>query len=191
MSTPTNGHENPHFQPYPAQNGQPQGYPGQQPPKKKRGLLKWGLGCLGLAIIAIIAFVACTAIVTTSGGDDGNDSSQGGENATTSAQPTGEAAQDVAEEAAPAGGGLTLSTSGAGSVTYGSGGSMSTADSSGEWSQEIPDAEPADMYSVTIQDMSGAADAEVSCTITTDGEEVANETATGAYGIATCTQPLF
>jgi type II secretory pathway pseudopilin PulG len=184
VSTPANGHDAPQYQPQP---GQPQGYPPQQPPKKKRSLAK--LGCLGLlGLIALIVVIAIIAAIAGGGGDDSTESSDKPE---TSEQSTGEAAQDVAEEAAPAGAGLTLSTSGAGSVTYGSGGSMSTADSTGEWSQEIPDAEPADMYSVTIQDMSGAADAEVSCTITTDGEEVASETATGAYGIATCTQPLF
>ncbi|WP_260853513.1 hypothetical protein [Kocuria palustris] len=44
---------------------------------------------------------------------------------------------------------------------------------------------------MTIQDMSGADDAEVGCRILKDGEAVAEEKATGAYSIVTCTQPLF
>ncbi|MEL0525926.1 hypothetical protein, partial [Neisseria gonorrhoeae] len=101
--------------------------------------------------------------------------------------------QDVADQAAPAGAGITLegTASGAANVSYGAGGSTSTSDIDGTWSETITDAEDADVYVVTVMDSTGADDAEVSCKITTDGEVQAEENATGGFAIATCTQPIF
>lgn len=96
-------------------------------------------------------------------------------------------------EPAPAGTGITLegTASGAANVSYGAGGSTSTSDIDGTWSETITDAESTDIYVVTVMDSTGSDDAEVSCKIATDGEVEAEETATGGYATVTCTQPLF
>lgn len=190
---PGDGYQPPQYQPQPGQQpyqGGPQGqyYPPQQPPKKKGGLLKWGLGCLGLIVVAIIAFSACAAIVSTGASDDGGDTEQssdtgGGAVANTEESP----------EAVEANGSVVLdaTATGAASSNYGPLGSSSTADFSGAWSEEIVDPADDETYGLTIQDSSGSDSAEVTCTITVDGEVVDEQTATGPYSLATCTQPLF
>ncbi|MDN5572985.1 MAG: hypothetical protein L0G19_03550 [Micrococcales bacterium] len=197
MSTPADGHQPPQFQPGPGQPGQyqqpygGQGYPPQQPPKKKGGCLK--IGCIGLAALVALILVIVVIVAAVRGGGDGADESNNDGGGSSSAQSNGDAEQDVAEETAAAGDSLTLegTSTGAASSNYGPLGSSSTADFTGTWTEEVPDADPADGYGVTIQDSSGADDAEVSCKITKDGEVVAEEKATGAYSITTCTLPLF
>lgn len=182
---PADGHQAPQYQA--TQNPQGQPYPPQQPPKKKGGLLKWGLGCLGLIILVIALAVACTAIAANSGKDTPAPSSE--QSASTGAG----GAVDNAESPAPveAKGAVLLDATGTGSATYGPLGTGSTADVAGSWSKEITAPADDEVYSLTIQDTTGAADASVSCKITVDGEVVDEQEASGAYSLATCTQPLF
>lgn len=208
MSTPAGGHQQPQFQPGQGQPGQYQqpyggyGYPPQQPQKKKGGCFK--IGCIGLAVlVALIVVIAIIVAAVSGGGDEEDSGNDGGDSSAAQSEGSGEedaaadgqASQDIADEAAPAGAGITLegTASGAANVSYGPGGSISTADigSTGTWSATITDAENTDLYSVTVMDSTGADDAEVSCKITTDGEVQAEESATGGFAIATCTQPIF
>ena len=138
-----------------------------------------------------LSLAACTP--ETESNDDSVEDNSASSFSESSAAPEGQASQDVADEAAPAGAGIILegTASGAANVSYGAGGSTSTSDIDGTWSETITDAENADIYVVTVMDSTGADDAEVSCKITTDGEVQAEESATGGFAIATCTQPIF
>ncbi|CAL8898030.1 MmpS family membrane protein [Kocuria varians] len=80
---------------------------------------------------------------------------------------------------------LDATASESASVSYGAGGSMSTADMTTTWTETVT-AKTTDFYSVTVQDKSGASDAKVSCTLTRDGKKTKENSATGAYSIATC-----
>lgn len=194
---PGDGYHAPQYQPHPGQQpgyGAPQGqyYPNQQPPKKKGGCFK--IGCLGLIGLVVLIGIIAAVAGAIGGGDGGDNAAPESNDAPASAeQSDGAAAQDVADEPAAEGDALTLegTATGSASSNYGPAGTSSTADFAGSWSEEVSDAESSDMYGVTIQDMSGADDAEVGCRILKDGEVVAEEKATGAYSIVTCTQPLF
>lgn len=162
-----------------------------QPQKKPRN--PWKIGCLVLVALAILILGGCAVIVgiATSSGDDTEsnssvqpaDSPQGEETADGTASPI----------AADEGDTILLEATTTGStanVSYGPLGTASTADISGEWSEEIT--EPGDeTYSVTVQDMAMDDSAEVTCRITVNGEVVEENTATGSAAIAMCTQPLF
>ena len=198
MSTPTNG-PGPEGQPgnnYP-QNGYPQqggqGYPpqgGQQgyyqePPKKKRKKWPWIVGIL--ALLLLLLFAGCATLIGGAA-KSVNDSIQ-------SSAPTEEGQGDGDEEPASADSKvpgskdqlkITTTATEAGSVSYGSGGSMSTGEFATEWTKTVT-AKRMDFFTVTVQDKSGAPDAKVTCALTRDGKKTDEQNATGAYAVATCT----
>nr|WP_312964393.1 hypothetical protein [Kocuria rhizophila] len=205
MSTPTNG-SGPEGQPENQQphdgytqqgqyQGQPygqQGYPQQgyyqEPPKKKRKKWPWIVGAI--VLLLILMFAGCAALV--GGAAKSVDEAM---QSTAPLESTDDQAATSGGESAPAETGaaatkdqLTISTSAteAGSVSYGSGGSMSTADFTTKWDKTVT-AKRMDFFSVTVQDKSGAPDAKVTCTMTRDGKKTEEQSATGAYAVATCT----
>ena len=186
MSTPTNGpagypqgpdHGAPH-QGYPQQ-----GYPQQQPPKKRKKW-PWVLGIL--ALLALLMFGGCALLV--GGALDAADkatSDTGNTSAPDATSTSPAAAQGVGDAIK-----LSGTATGGASSTYGPLGSASTKDFSGQWAESVTP-KNADTYSVTIQDTSGDAAAKVTCKIAKGEKTLDEQSATGAYSVATCTQPLF
>lgn len=183
---PNNGPQGNPQQPYPHNDGQqyPQNnqYGYGQPPKKKRKKWPWVLGIL--VLLGILLFGGCAALM---GG--AMNAAEEATNDSTSSDST-PAAGGETKEAAGADIELAGTASGAASANYGPLGSASTADFEGSWSATVPELD-GETYSVTIQDSSGAEDASVSCSVSEGGEVVEEQKATGAYSIATCSQPLF
>lgn len=195
MSTPADGHQPPQYQPgqgQPGQYQQPyggQGYPPQQPPKKKRSLAK--LGCLGL--LALIALIVVIVIIAAIAGGGGDDSSEGSDNPETSEQAADPTAPET-EQGDADGGTITLeatSTAGTGNVSWGDFSSTNTEEFSGEWSKDVPPLENGELYTVTVVGDLMSEDAEVSCKIIIDGEVVDEATGSGSAGTASCSQPIF
>lgn len=192
---PGDGYQAPQYQPQPGQQpgyGAPQGqyYPNQQPPKKRGGFLKWGLGCLGIIFLVIVLAVACTAIATNGGNDEESSDSQSESNIDTDASDVESAPVADAEKADEVDTVLLEATaSGEGHVMWGSDGGTNTESFTGTWSKEVPS--DAGMMSLTVTGDILDEDSEVSCTLTIDGEAKDEASGSGATGGATCIQPLF
>lgn len=204
MSTPVNGPgPGPEGQPenhrpqegYPQQGGQPygqQGYPQQgyyqEPPKKKRKKWPWILGII--ALLLILLFAGCATLIggAAKSVNDSIQSNAPTEEAQDNGASTGGESAPADAKAAQGKDQLKISTTAteAGSVSYGSGGSMSTGEFTTDWTKTVT-AKRMDFFSVTVQDKSGAPDAKVTCTMTRDGKKTEEQSATGAYAVATCT----
>lgn len=172
--------------------GTPQGqyYPNQQPPKKKRGVLKWGLGCLGLIVLVTVLAVACTAIATSGGNDEDSSDAQSESNIDTDASDVESAPVAGAEDAEDVDTVLLEATaSGEGHVVWGADGGTNTETFTGTWSKEVPS--DTGMLTLTVTGDILDENSEVSCTLTIDGEVKDEATGSGAAGGATCIQPLF
>ncbi|MCT2249416.1 hypothetical protein [Kocuria rhizophila] len=180
MSTPTNG-PGPEGQPEnfrPQDNHPQQGYY-QEPPKKKRKIWPWVVG--GIILVVVLLLGGCAALMggainaANNATQTSNDSA-----AQESDSPAikGTATKDQLQ--------IDTTATGSGSVTFGSGGSMSTDDFDSTWSKTVT-AKDTDFFTVTVQDKSGAADAKVTCTLTEEGKKTEQQSATGAYAVATCT----
>lgn len=191
MSTPVNG-PGPEGQPenhrpqdggqqgYQQQGGQPYGQQGyyQEPPKKKRKKWPWIVGAI--VLLLILLFAGCAALIGGAA-KSVNDSIQ-------SSAPSESAEGGSSDGAASGKDQLQVDATASESATasYGAGGSMSTAEMGTTWTETVT-AKTTDFFTVTVQDKSGASDAKVTCTLTRDGKTVQEQSATGAYSIATCT----
>lgn len=187
MSTPVNG-PGPEGQPenHRPQDGGQQGYQqqgGQQgyyqePPKKKRKKWPWIVGAI--VLLLILLFAGCAALIGGAA-KSVNDSIQ-------SSAPSESAEGGSSDGAASGKDQLQVDATASESATasYGAGGSMSTAEMGTTWTETVT-AKTTDFFTVTVQDKSGASDAKVTCKLTRDGKTVQENSATGAYSIATCT----
>ncbi|WP_237205733.1 hypothetical protein [Rothia nasimurium] len=108
--------------------------------------------------------------------------------AAAAAEETTEAAAEETTEA-PAAETLTLTATntGKGTVSWGIGGSMNTAEFEGEWTQQIELTDEFDMVTLTVQGDYMVDSNELKCTITdANGEVVDEATGTGQAAMASC-----
>lgn len=111
--------------------------------------------------------------------------------AETSAAAAAEETTATAEETteAPAAETLTLTATntGKGTVSWGIGGSMNTAEFEGEWTQQIELTDEFDMVTLTVQGDYMVDSNDLKCTITdANGEVVDEATGTGQAALASC-----
>lgn len=82
---------------------------------------------------------------------------------------------------------LTATNTGKGTVSWGIGGSMNTAEFEGEWTQQIELTDEFDMVTLTVQGDYMVDSNELKCTITdANGEVVDEATGTGQAAMASC-----
>lgn len=174
------GSPGPYGQPQGQQQGQP--YPGQPsyipqppPPKKKRKKWPFILGAVVLLFIIIIA--------VNSGG--GTPSPTGSTGAASAASPG--AAAPGTSSSAPAASGVVYEVTGSGqatSISYGSNGGISQENGARlPFTKTAPAQDGFGIYSLTAQ-TSGSGS--ISCKITANGKEIANQTSNGQYAVVSC-----
>lgn len=82
---------------------------------------------------------------------------------------------------------LTATNTGKGTVSWGIGGSMNTAEFEGEWTQQIELTDEFDMVTLTVQGDYMVDSNDLKCTITdANGEVVDEATGTGQAAMASC-----
>lgn len=183
MSTPTNG---PDGYPQGPVNGAPQqGYPQQQPPKKRK---KWPWVVGILALLALLLFGGCAVLI---GGALNAADKATNDPSPAVAQPTAEAGTPAATDPAATQAGKTVTlratSSSDGMVAFGNSSTQSSQNFSGEWSKDLTLEDWVDAATLSVTSATMGGDNAVTCEIIYNGKVVVKNDSSGDMSSASCT----
>lgn len=137
------------------------------------------------ALAMAFGLAACGSSTSTTSAETSSAAAE--TSAAAAAEETTAAAEETTEAPAAETLTLTATNTGKGTVSWGIGGSMNTAEFEGEWTQQIELTDELDMVTLTVQGDYMVDSNELKCTITdANGEVVDEATGTGQAAMASC-----
>lgn len=137
------------------------------------------------ALAMAFGLAACGSSTSTTSAETSSAAAE--TSAAAAAEETTAAAEETTEAPAAETLTLTATNTGKGTVSWGIGGSMNTAEFEGEWTQQIELTDEFDMVTLTVQGDYMVDSNDLKCTITdANGEVVDEATGTGQAALASC-----